>query len=200
MAGISVGDIQAVFRVIDEASGPLNKIAKEVEASESGFAKLGGVVKGVGIAATAAVGAITAVGAAVVKIGEYGAGVGDITEQFDKLAQKAGVDTAQALNALRTATAGTLSDLELMKAALPLLSSGFKGSAEDLGTMAEAARVLSERGMGLDQAMQMVTSAMTTGRTRALAMQGVVIDMQGAMKDLTDATNEEGGAAKMLSV
>ena len=135
--------------------------------------------------ATAAIAGITAVGAAVIKIGEYGAGVGDITEQFGKLAQKAGVDATQALQALREATAGTLSDMELMKATLPLLSSGFKGNAEDLRTMAEAARVLAERGMSLDQAMQTVTSAMTTGRTRALSMQGVVIDMARRDEGLT---------------
>lgn len=191
---MNVGDITAVFRVVDQASGDLNKIAGEVKKSEGGFAALGTTMKGVGVAAAAAVAAVGAVTTAIIKIGEYGSGVGDVTEQFGKLAEKAGLDATQALTALREATAGTVSDLDLMKSTLPLLSSGFKGNAEDLRVMAEAARVLSERGMTLDQAMQSVTSAMTTGRTRALAMQGVVIDTAQSMKNLTDAANDEGEA------
>ena len=183
-------------QAIRELAEATRQVGTETAGAEAGVSRFVGMLKGAAVAATAAIAAITAVGAAVLKIGEYGAGVGDIAEQFGKLAQKAGVDATQALQALREATAGTVSDLDLMKATLPLLSSGFKGSAEDLRTMAEAARVLSERGMGLNEAMGLVSSAMTTGRTRSLSMQGVVIDMAGAMKGLKDATNAKARRAR----
>ncbi len=40
MAGINVGDIQAVFRVIDEASGPLQRIAGETRKAETTFGSM----------------------------------------------------------------------------------------------------------------------------------------------------------------
>jgi len=133
-----------------------------------------------------------AAGAAIVKLGDRGATVADIAEQFTFLAAKAGVDSVKALDNLREGTANTISDFNLMQSSLTMLRMGFAGTAEDMGIVAKSARILAEGGMDLEQALGMVSRALTTGQTRLLARLGINIDLSKTTDALRLAAEREG--------
>lgn len=136
-----------------------------------------------GVVATAAAGVATAfvlVGAAltavVVELGEKGAEINDVAATLEHFSGSAKA-AEESMTALREGTKGVVGDFELAKSATRLLSAGVKLTAEDFSTLGSAAFVLQNRGLGPTKDMlELVSSAMITGRTRALAMKLGVVD------------------------
>jgi hypothetical protein len=144
--------------------------------SEDAVESFGSIAKAVGLA----VGALTAAGLAIHELGIRGAEVGDIRGAFEDLSGGA----AQAeinLKALREGVRGTVDDTELMHDAVRLLSAGVKVGADDFKTMADAAFILADRGLGTTtEMMDIFSQAMITGRTRALATKVGIVDLGDA--------------------
>lgn len=147
---------------------------------------------------TAAIGAITV---ATIELGKRGADVNDVSatlEHFAGSAQKADDD----LKALRDGVKGTVDNFALAKDAAQLLSAGVKLTTQDFSTLGQAAFVLQNRGLGgTKEQLDLVSEALVTGRTRALAMKIGVVDITDAQGDYAktlgvskDMLNEAGKA------
>jgi hypothetical protein len=137
----------------------------------------------VGIAASAAVAGITALGVAVVKMGQRGAVVSDVSDAFKSLAASAGSTGEVMLGALSKGVAGTLSNFELMKLANKALGAGLVGTAADFETLGAGARMLAKRvGGDTKTAFETLTSAIATGRTAQLKQMGVFVDSKAAIE------------------
>lgn len=93
-----------------------------------------------------------------------------------------GVEQASGvLERMKDGVKGTIPELELMRQANKLMSTGALKSADDFGTLAEAARVLSHEGFGsVESVMGTVGNALQTGRVRSLALMGVTVDLHAA--------------------
>jgi hypothetical protein len=127
--------------------------------------------------ATAAIGAVTA---AVIALGNRGADIADVDATLEHFAGSA-EGASEIMEKLRTGTKGTIDNFMLAKDAARLLSAGVKLTAQDFGVLGEAAFVLQNRGLGTTQEMlDLVSNAMVTGRTRALAMATGVVDVGDA--------------------
>ncbi len=193
MAGtFDIGTLSGKIELDDEMSRHLDAIEGKVKSTSKALDDVGFSLENMKWLALGAVAAVAATTAAIVKLGEHGSEVGDITESFDKLTKSIGVDAPEALAKLRAGVGGTVDDLTLMKSSMTLLQSGAKVTAEDMGTLASAARLLSERGVPIAEAFNLVSSAMTTGRTRALSMKGIVVDLKDDMQQLTLAGKANG--------
>lgn len=139
------------------------------------------------IAVAGAVGIVTAAfglaAAAVYNLGQRGADVNDVRESLEHFSGSAAAANAN-LDALRAGVKGTVDDFELMKEGSRLLSANVKLNADDFGTLGQAAFVLQNRGLGgTKQMLDLVSDALVTGRTRALAMAVGVVDNANAEED-----------------
>jgi len=130
-------------------------------------------------AAAVTVGAVVGVTAAIIKLGERGADVADISDQFEILNNEIGNTSGDVLGKLRTAFAGTVSDFEIMKATNVALSQGLQLNADEFELTAQAARVLADRtGGDAVEAYKTLTTAMATGNDRML--KGVALNYDAA--------------------
>ena len=135
----------------------------------------------VGKFAAGALAGVVALGAGVVALGIRGADVADIRGQFDALNRTLGNDSTGVLQTLRTSFAGTVSDMSIMSMGTKALSQGLKVGATDFGVIADAARVLADRGLGTaEEAFGSLTQAMATGKTKAAEMLIGNVDMERA--------------------
>lgn len=122
------------------------------------------------------VGAIGALTVATIELGKRGSDVNDLTATLEHFAGGA-QEAEDIMAALRKGTLDTVDDFALAKDAAHLLSAGVKLTAEDFGTLGEAAFVLQNRGLGgTKEQLDLVSDALVTGRTRALSMALGVID------------------------
>lgn len=142
------------------------------------------------LAVAGAVGLVTAAfgaaAAAVYNLGQRGADVNDVEQTLEHFSGTAAAAAAN-LEALRKGTMGTVDDFELMKSASHMLSAGVKLNTDDFNTLGSAAFVLQNRGLGgTKEMMDLVSNAMVTGRTRALAMKLGVVDVGDAEQKLAE--------------
>jgi len=140
-------------------------------------------LKAVAGAAGLVVAALGAVTIAVIALGNRGSDVNDVRatlEHFVGTAEKA----EATMEALRQGTKNTVDNFTLAKEAAHLLSAGVKLTTEEFGTLGQAAFVLQNRGLGpTKEQLGLISDALVTGRTRALAMSLGVIDNTNAMED-----------------
>ena len=133
-------------------------------------------LKAVSIAAGLVAGAITAIGVATIELGKRGSDVNDVNATLEHFAGGA-KQAEDAMQALRDGTKGTVDNFILAKDAAHLLSAGVQLTAQDFGTLGQAAFVLQNRGLGgTKEQLELVSDALVTGRTRALAMAVGVVD------------------------
>jgi hypothetical protein len=190
--GVDIGTLSGRIELKDAYSGVLDAVSSKVTSFSGDLLKLD-----VALAAVAA--SAIAMGHELIAMAEAGSEVQDITEQFAYLTTKVGMDTPAALDKLRSGVHGTISDLDLMKASLKVVSTSFHLTADDMNTMAQAAFMLSKRGIDVNSALSMVFRAVTTGMPRMLNRLGVEIDMSTASKRLAEATAAEAGAVDGLA-
>ena len=132
--------------------------------------------------------AIVKVTGTIIELGERGAAVADVSGSFDTLAARAGGAKA-VLEGLRSGTAGTISDFDLMATANRALGAGFIKSADDAKVLAQGAKVLADTTGGTTaDAFDKLTSAMAKGQTRGLKGLGVFVDSRKAIDDYSRAT------------
>lgn len=140
-----------------------------------------GSMGAIAIGITTVVTAIVGMGSAIIGLGVKGSTINDVTTAFDRLAESAGTTGDALRGGLSAGVKGTIDDFDLMQSVSRLMSSGFKLNAKDALTMGEAARAMG-KATGTDAAGGLATlsSALLTGRTRGLAMAGIVVDLKGA--------------------
>jgi len=123
---------------------------------------------------------IAAIGVAAIELGKRGSDVNDLRATIEQFAGGAN-EAKAAMDALRAGTLNTVDDFTLASNAAHLLSTGVKLTAADFGTLGEAAFVLQNRGLGgTAEQLKLVSDALVTGRTRALAMSLGVIAVDDA--------------------
>jgi len=175
-----IAPIKGLIELQDDFTGQLGL----AEAALGNFTKANQesliAVAGAAGLVVAALGAVTI---AVIELGKRGADVNDVNATLEHFA--GGADQARlAMDALRAGTKDTVDNFTLAKEAAHLLSAGVKLTAQDFGLLGEAAFVLQNRGLGgTKEQLELVSSALVTGRTRALAMSLGVIDNANAMED-----------------
>jgi hypothetical protein len=147
-----------------------------------------------------AVAAIASITGAVITLGEKGSTIIGVTDAFDRLAIKAGTTGEALRSGLSEGVKGTVDDLKLMETTSRLLTTGMKLTEDQTLLMGQAAREMGKAtGTDAAQGLQTLSTALTTGRTRSLAMQGIVVDLKKAQEDFarslgttTDQLSAEG--------
>lgn len=110
-----------------------------------------------------------------------GAQAAHIEENFERLTEQAGLLAHELMGDLRTATHGTITDLELMKTVNQDLTAGMKLTDAQFSTLAKGAYALSQvTGVSVTDALKSMNDAMLTGRTRSIALLTGKIDLAAA--------------------
>lgn len=177
---MDIGTLTGQIQIEDELSSRLNIISNTVSQFAQMFdGTMGMIAVSVGIATTA----VGALSASVIALGNTGSAVDDVTRTFERFAGGA-ENAAQALELMRVGTKGTVTDLDLMQKANRLLAADVKLTADQMGTLSQAAFVLADQGLGsVEQMLDVVSTAMLTGRTRMLEMKIGKIDLKKAEED-----------------
>jgi hypothetical protein len=193
---------EAEFKKVQSGLGGIGKQAGETNTKTGllsrGFASFGqaapGALKIVTGAAAATAAAVIGVTAAVVKLGERGAVVGDVQSAFNALSASAGETGDVMLAALSRGVKGTVTNFELMSVANKALGAGLLKTSEDAGTLAEGARLLAKRtGGDTKQAFETLTTAMASGRTAQLKQLGLFVDNKKAVEEYAAAHGKSVG-------
>lgn len=182
---VEIGDLVGYIHLDDELSSACELAAKRLEAVGEGVGKLDVALAALGVVAFEA-------GEKIMHMAEKGSVIQDISDQFQYLAARAGVDAEKAMEELRKGTHQTMTEFDLMKGTLSMLNMGFKGSAEEMGIIAQAAFQLSKRGVEIEHAFNLISRAVTTGRTRMLQYYGIQVDVSQATSSLKAAAKEHG--------
>lgn len=177
---LDLGALEGHIELDDEMTGALTKVSNYLTEVGQRFDNAFG---GAALAAAGAVAAVGTVTAAVIALGVRGSDINAVSESLDHFAGSA-ANAENIVGQLSRGTKGTIDNFELMKTATGLLSANVKLTAEEFGTLGQAASVLADRGLGSTQQMlDLVSSAMVTGRTRALSMKLGVVDNTTAQED-----------------
>ncbi len=173
---MDIGSLTGSITLDDHFSSVLEGTARKVEMFADGFEGAMGVV-----AASALIGAaaIAAVGAGIVELGEKGSKIIGVTDAFDRFAETAGTTGEALRTSFSEGLKGTVDEMGIMQSTTKLMSAGMKLTTDQAGLLGEAARALG-KATGTDAAsgLDTLSSALTTGRTRALAMAGVHVDLK----------------------
>lgn len=159
---VKLGD--AVVYLIGDRKG-LDKVLKKTEKDTKAWArKLGqNVAKFVGKAikmgAVGAAGAIAGLTVGVTKLALESAKIDQTRQTFDQLARSIGSDAVEALNKLREATRGMVSDADLMQAGNKFMAMGLASTADEAAKLAEIATQLGTA-MGEDATTSMENFAL----------------------------------------
>lgn len=177
VGGVQIAAVSGVIELTDLYSGTLNLVENACKLfAEDTVATFGAV----GIAATLVAGTFAAIGVAAAEMGSHGADINDVSSTLDHFAGSA-TNASLIMQQMRAGTKDTIDDFALMKDASKLLSAGVKLNAQDFGDLTSAAFVLQNRGLGSTKEMlDLISTAMVTGRTRSLAMKLGVVESTGA--------------------
>jgi hypothetical protein len=153
-----------------------------------GLDKLENSVVSVSATIGVAVAAVVGLTAAIIKLGDRGAVVGDVERNFDSLTQSINGTADAMINALRRGTVGAVTDFNLMVSANKAIGAGFKGTAADMEVLAAGSRELAKRvGGDTMQAFDQLSMAMAKGRTSGLASLGIFVDQKGALESFASS-------------
>lgn len=129
----------------------------------------------------------------LLELGARGADVRDVKGAFDGLTQSVGQTSQAMLGSLRQAFGGTVADFDLMKSANEGLSKGVKFTADDMGILGKAARVMADRvGGDAKQSFDKLIEGIADGREKTL--RGLPLNFQNietAVKSYADAIGTE---------
>jgi len=178
-----IGVVKGLIELQDEYTSTLGL----ADAALSNFSKHNQEsLKAVSEAGALVAASFVAVAVATVEMGRRGSEVKDVENTLEHFTGSAAA-AEEVMDKLRAGTKGTVDNFLLAKDAAHLLSAGVKLTADDFGLLGQAAFVMQNRGLGptKDQ-LDLIERAMTTGRTRALAMSLGVIDVKDAEQDFAD--------------
>lgn len=125
-------EVFILLKAKDEASAVIKGIAKESDGLKGSLMKAGL------FGATAVIG----IGATIGKLAYDAAMVEPVRITFDNLTESIGATADEMLDALKPATMGVLTEIELMKAANKLMAMGLADSVEEAAQLAEMAVTL----------------------------------------------------------
>jgi hypothetical protein len=194
---MDIGSLTGKIEIEDLATSTLEKFADRVKDFAEHFEGMARVVVEGSAVAVAAIASITG---AVITLGEKGSTIIGVTDAFDRLAIKAGTTGEALRSGLSEGVKGTVDDLKLMETTSRLLTTGMKLTEDQTRLMGQAAREMG-KATGTDAAsgLQTLSTALTTGRTRTLAMAGIVVDLKKAETEFAaslgttaDQLNKEG--------
>ncbi len=172
---MDIGSLTGQVALEDQLSEGLSLIAEHVKQFAEGFdSAIGGLAIGVGVLGAAIAGAIIS----VEKLGEEGSKIQGVTNAFDTLAAKAGTTGDALRGSLTEGLRGTISEMQLMQDTSKLLGSGMKLTTDQTLVMGQAARELGKAtGGDASSGLEMMSTALTTGRVRGLQQQIGLIDL-----------------------
>jgi hypothetical protein len=194
---MDIGSLTGKIEIEDAASSVLEKFGEQIKEFAERFE---GMTKKILEGSALVVAGIAAVTGAVIALGEKGSTITGVTDAFDRLALQAGTTGDALREGLRSGVKGTVDDLKLMETTSRLLTTGMKLTEDQTRLMGQAAREMG-KATGTDAAdgLQILSTALTTGRTRSLAMAGIVVDLKKAEEDFAkslgttaDQLNKEG--------
>lgn len=185
---MDIGSLTGEVAIEDQLTDKLTEIANHVKNFAEGFdGAMGSLAIGVGVAAAA----ITGMVISIVELGDKGSNINDVSTTLDHFAGSA-ENALEIVDKMREGVLGTVGDFDLMKDASRLLSAGVKLNADQFGELTQAAFVLQNRGLGsTKEMMDLVSSAMITGRTRALAMKLGVVEVKDSTQEFADSLGVE---------
>lgn len=159
------GIVDVIIRAKDLTSSVVNKFRANIRTITN---VIGTATK----AMTAFVAGTTAMVLGLTKLAQRGGEVNDVKASFARLTG----DEVAALQRLRQASGGTISDLELMARHNQALAQGAARSTEEFARMVEVSKVLGEAfGIDAAQAMDRLADVMASGSQRAARELGLEI-------------------------
>lgn len=185
----SFNPLEKILSKLDSQFGGVgSKIQSFANEVGIGGDKVAAFASSLGISTTALLAIAAAATVAIgvfIALGQRGAGLVGIAESFDRLTQAAGFDAVAALERLRVASAGTISDFELLRITNVALAGATGQFAQEFGEnlprLLELARVQS-RATGQDT--QFLFQSLVSGIKRASPM---LIDNTGLVLKLGEA-------------
>lgn len=180
VVGKAIGN---AFAVAGELAGALGAAAGEI----AGF-----IGDKLGLALKATLGAAVAAGVAGIHRALEGE---DIKEFFATFVEQAGQEVPAALESLRKATRGMISDLDLMRQHNEAVVKEAALTTQEFEKLAQASIPIAKAiGQRPAQALSTVTQALATFRTRGLrGLLGATADFETAFKQMADATGRHVG-------
>lgn len=178
MFGLDIGTLFGRITVEDQFSSTFENFDQEMSRAGDVISKYSGIAVG---ALGAAAAAAAAYGASIVALGNKGSTLIGVTDAFTRLSAAVGETGDAMLTKLSAGVKDTVDGMDLMQAANRALSAGVKLTADDMQTLGATAREMA-KAAGTDAASELnkLFTAMATGRTRALQLAGVTINLEQA--------------------
>lgn len=181
--------------VIEQVAGKLDHLGDSATTSNQKTESLFSTFTKSSIVANAVSGVLSTLGSFAIQTAgrmlELGDSLAETQAGFEGLANKAGIDAVQALEAMRVGSEGLMTDIELMQAGSAMLGTGLEMTAQQMGDLTAAAKTLGEvHGVELPQALDMFTSAIQSGNDKALLALGVDLDLKAVTDALGDSATE----------
>jgi hypothetical protein len=169
---VNLAPIEGVISLKDEFTSTLGLAS----AALSNFtARTQESLKAIGEATALVTAAFGAVVAATIELGKHGSEIADIDSTLDHFAGSAS-KAADIMGKLRETTKNSVGDFDLAKDAAKLLGAGVQLSVDQFGILGNAAEALRNRMGSTKEALETISEALITGRTRALARTLGVVD------------------------
>jgi hypothetical protein len=185
MSFLDIGTLKGTLELEDNFTSVL-KVA------EAAVGRAGTALKGFGVVTAGALGvaagAIAGYAASITALGEKGSIIIGVEDAFARLAERAGQTGDVLIGKLNEGLRNTVDSMVLMEGANKALSAGVKLTGDDMRVLGATAREMAKTA-GTDAATEIskLFNALTTGRTRALQMSGVTIDLEKAQKKFADS-------------
>jgi hypothetical protein len=175
---VDIGTLTGRIDIEDNLTGKVTSLTATIwKFAEDAEGAFGAAAVAAGALTTAVVG----VGASILALGSKGSVLIGVESAFDHLAESAGTTGEALRSGLSEGVRDTVSQMTLMESTSRLLSSGMKLTQADTVLMGEAARAMG-KATGTDAAggLQTLSNALLTGKTRSLAMAGIIVDLKTA--------------------
>ena len=186
--GLSIGTLSGRIELEDQFSSKLDIVTGKLSALDAKFGGVGKrIIETAGGFLTAEVALEAVKGVVHLLTGELselvvqGSHVADTEKNFDRMTKSAGLLGDALMTTLRQGTRGTVTDFELMQRVNKDLVAGLTLTDAQFGTLSKGAFAFSKIAhIDVASALDTMSNAMLTGRTRALALLTGKIDLQAA--------------------
>jgi len=181
---MDIGSLTGQIAIEDQMSGVMEMVSRKIESFVEGFDSAFGTIA---IGAGAAVAAVGAVTAAITALGVKGSDINDLAGTMDTFSGST-ARSEEILEKMSAGTKNTVGNMELMRDASKLLSTGALKNTADFEALTQASFALQNRGFGPTAEMvDRLSSALVTGRTRGIQQMVGIIDTTQALHDYADS-------------